>query len=231
MRHAISAAILLAFAGAGIAAPDYTDTAQVISATPIIERVTEQRQDCVPDNAGAPRERSLVGPVVGGVAGALLGNQVGHGSGRAAATAGGAIAGAFIGDRVGNADSDRGGAQRCRIVETTRDMVRGYSVVYRYNGREITTTMPYNPGGTVRVAVGIADGPSSGAPAPTMREVSAPPPPPSYNYPPPPPAPGQSGYRYSQLRVEIAGANPDPKARRELISSSRFFLTVPCVDR
>ena len=77
--------------------------------TPIIERVTDQRQECVPDTAYAPapaRERSLVGPIVGGVAGGVLGNQVGRGSGRTA-TAAGAIAGTVIGDRVGNADSDR----------------------------------------------------------------------------------------------------------------------------
>jgi hypothetical protein len=44
--------------------PDYTDYAQVISSTPTIERVTDQRQECVPDTAYAPapaRERSLVG--------------------------------------------------------------------------------------------------------------------------------------------------------------------------
>lgn len=205
MRIAILATMPLALAGAAIAAPDYTDTAQVISSTPILERVIEQRQECVPEPAAAPapRERSLVGPIVGGVAGAVVGSQVGRGSGRTAATAGGAIAGTIIGDRVGNADSDRVAAapptQRCRIVETTRDTVRGYSVVYRYNGRDITTNMPYNPGSTVRVAVGIADGPYPGTPpqqpagamgTTTVREVSTTPP------PPPPPTSGGYQYRY-----------------------------------
>ena len=202
MKKSIAAAVLLAFAQTGIAAPDYTDTAQVISSTPIIERVTEQRQECGPVAAApAPqRERSLVGPIVGGVAGGVLGNQVGRGSGRTAATAAGAIAGAIVGDRVGNADADRSVSvqptQHCRIVETQRDLVRGYAVVYRYNGRDITTNMPYNPGSTVRVAVGIADGPQAGYPAPqpagtvgttTVREVSTtpqpPPPPGAYQYP------------------------------------------------
>ena len=186
MRNAISAAVLLAFASAGVAAPDYTDTAQVISSTPIIERVTEQRQECAPVAAApAPaRERSLVGPIVGGVAGGALGSQVGRGSGRTAATVGGAVVGTIIGDRVGNADVDQRAAaqptQQCRTVESTRDLVRGYTVVYRYNGRDITTNMPYNPGSTVRVAVGIADGPPAGTAAPvgtaTVREYSAPPP-------------------------------------------------------
>ena len=197
MRNAISAAVFLAFAGSAIAAQDYTDTAQVVSSTPIIERVTEQRQECTPVAAApAPaRERSLVGPIVGGVVGGALGSQVGRGTGRTVATVGGAVAGTVIGDQVGNADANRAATaqptQHCRIVESTRDMVRGYTVVYRYNGRDITTTMPYNPGPTVRVAVGIADGPPAGTAAPvgttTVREVSAPP-------PPPPGTPG--GYRY-----------------------------------
>ncbi|HKA44312.1 MAG TPA: glycine zipper 2TM domain-containing protein [Burkholderiales bacterium] len=212
MKIAISAAILLAMADAGIAAPDYTDTAQVIAATPIIERVSEPRTECFTEPASAPappRDRSLVGPVVGGVAGAVIGNQVGHGSGRAAATAAGAIAGTIIGDRVGNSDAQTAGTQpvqRCRTVETVREVVKGYNVVYRYNGRDITTTMPYNPGSVVRVAVGIADGPPASPPpaAPAgsnVREVStsAPLPPPGYNYPPqPPPAPSGNtgGYQY-----------------------------------
>src|SRR5262245_58617448 len=127
MKKAISAAVLLAFANSGFAA-DYTDTAQVISSTPMIERVTEQRQECTPVAAApAPAQRSLVGPIVGGVAGGLLGSQVGRGSGRTAATAAGAIAGTVIGDQVGNADANRSAAappqQQCRLVESTRDMV------------------------------------------------------------------------------------------------------------
>ena len=140
--------MLSALASVCVAAPDYTDTAQVISSTPIIERVTDQRQECVPDNAGAPapaRERSLVGPVVGGVAGGVLGSQVGRGSGRTAATAAGAIAGTIIGDRVGNADSDRVATappmQRCRIVEPAR-LVRGRSCTATTVA--IPTSMPYN---------------------------------------------------------------------------------------
>ena len=188
-------------------AADYTDTARVVSATPIVERVREPRQECT---AEAPpqipqAERSVIAPIIGGVAGALLGSTVGRGSGRDAATAAGAIVGAIVGDRVANPDSERsmagsvvGGAaggllgaqvgqgngrtaaaaagtivgavagdrvdnrpvaeapiQRCRTVETIRESTRGYSVVYHYNGRDITTTLPYDPGPTVKVSVGV----------------------------------------------------------------------------
>jgi len=269
MRTAVSAALLLAFAGRGIAAQDLTDTAQVISSTPIVERVSEPRQECWQDAAGAPapaQERNVVAPIIGGVAGALLGSQVGRGSGRTAATAAGAVAGTLIGDRVANPDSDRpvtgavvggatggllgaqvgsgsgrnaaaaagaiGGAmigdrvqnpqsasaqpgQRCRTVETTREVVKGYTVVYRYAGRDITTTLPYNPGSTVLVGVGVVDNapaatyPPPGAVAPNARDASARTPPQggygypprepqgSYGYPPPAPAPvnNTGGYR------------------------------------
>lgn len=197
---AISGSVLFALANLGFAATDFTDTAQVVSATPIMERITEQRQECTPVAAAPARERSLVGPIVGGVAGGLVGSQVGRGSGRTAATAAGAIAGTIIGDQVGNADANRVAtaqpAQQCRMVETSRDVVRAYNVIYRYNGRDISTTMPYHPGNTVRVAVGVAaDGPPAGTPPPppgsmsttTVREVSTstppPPPPGAYRYP------------------------------------------------
>ena len=44
--------------------------------------------------------------------------------------------------------------------------MRGYRVVYRYNGRDIATTMPYDPGHTVRVSVGVVDSiPPAAAPS------------------------------------------------------------------
>jgi len=215
-RMLTAGAVALAAAATAGAAPDYTEIAPVISATPIVERVIEPRQECVQEAVPA-RERNVVAPLVGGVAGAMLGSQIGRGSGRTAATAAGALAGTVIGDRMANPDSDRpatgalaggvagsllgaqvgsgsgrnaaaaagaiGGAmigdrvqnpqmaggqpvQRCRTVDAPRDIVRGYTVVYRYNGRDVTTTMPYHPGSTVRVAVGIVDGPPAGTPPP-----------------------------------------------------------------
>ena len=120
---------------------------------------------------------SLTGALVGGGAGALLGNQVGQGSGRTAATAAGAIGGSIVGDRLMSSPPPQQVAQgqmqmqqgqfvqqaqipvdNCRTVDgATREMLRGYSVVYRYNGRDITTTVPYHPGNSIRIAVGAMD--------------------------------------------------------------------------
>ncbi len=133
-------------------------------------------------------ERSMAGSVVGGAAGGLLGAQVGQGNGRSAAAAAGAIAGAVAGDRIDNRVAYGAPAQSCRTVETMRETIRGYSVTYHYNGRDVTTTLPYDPGPTVRVGIGIIDAsaaPTAALPVPRPvrygppRHVSAVPP---YDY-------------------------------------------------
>jgi len=252
-KSALFAAVVMALAGKGQAATDLIDTAQVISSTPIVERIYEPRQACGPVAAApAPsRERSVAGPIVGGIAGAILGAQVGRGSGRTAATAAGAVVGTIVGDRVANPESDRpvggavvGGAaggllgaqvgrgsgsaaaagagavvgavagdrvqnpqqvaaapaQQCRTIQSTRDVVRGYTVVYRYYDRDITTTLPYDPGPTVRVGVGVIDNaPAAAAPTPAIMgsDVRGAGPAPVSNVPPAPvSATGGYPYRY-----------------------------------
>lgn len=174
MRTLTTVIVALATSGTAAAATDFTDTARVISTTPITERVVEPRQECTTENTPAPQERtataegnrSYAGAIIGGVAGALLGHQVGKGRGNTAATAAGAIAGSVIGDRIDNRQTVSAPAypvERCRTVETTREVVKGYTVVYRYNGRDVATTLPYDPGQTVRVGVGVVDEHRQGA--------------------------------------------------------------------
>lgn len=106
--------------------------------------------------ANPDSNRSATGSIVGGIAGALLGSQVGGGSGNKAATAAGGVAGVLIGDRVANSDQPRSEqVERCREVENARDVIKGYTVIYRYNGQEATTTLPYQPGDTVKVGVSL----------------------------------------------------------------------------
>ena len=145
-------ALTVAFTGGGAyAASDFVDTAQVISAKPIIERVADTRQECtpVPQKSGGS---NVVAPIIGGVVGGLIGHQVGQGSGQTAATivgaTGGAVAGSAIGNRAGSQPE-----QQCRTVETSREVVNGYDVVYRYNGRDVNVALPYNPGSTIKVGV------------------------------------------------------------------------------
>lgn len=208
MKNRLWVAALALSCGSAYAA-DFTDTARVVSSTPIYERITEPKRECWTETVqAAPRERSIGGAVVGGVAGAVLGGQIGRGSGNTAATGAGAVAGAVIGDQVANPDSNRsatgavvggvagavlgsqvgGGTgkkvataaggiagavigdrvanpdqprteqvERCRDVESSREVLKGYNVTYRYNGQDITTTLPYQPGSTIRVGVSVVD--------------------------------------------------------------------------
>lgn len=149
----ITAAILALTGASAYAASDFFDTAQVVSSTPIIERVSEPRQEC--EAAPPPQKNtSVIAPIIGGVLGGLLGHQVGRGSGQTAATivgaAGGAVAGNMVGNRVGAQP-----AQQCRTVESSREVVNGYNVVYRYNGRDVNVALPYDPGSTIKVGVGV----------------------------------------------------------------------------
>ncbi len=155
MKHqSITALAVALISSSAYAASDFVDTAQVISSTPIIERVSDARQECTP--APAPqRSGGIVAPIIGGVVGGLLGHQVGQGSGQTAATivgaTGGAVAGSVIGDRAGTQSP----SQNCRTIESSRDVVNGYDVVYRYNGRDVNVKLPYNPGNTITVGVSI----------------------------------------------------------------------------
>lgn len=152
MRHQFITALAVALAGGNAyGANDFVDTAQVVSSTPIMERVSEPRQEC--DTAPvAQKNTNLLAPIIGGIVGGLLGHQVGRGRGQTAGTivgaAGGAVAGTMIGNRTGAQP-----AQRCRTVESMREVINGYDVVYRYNGRDVNVALPYDPGSTIKVGV------------------------------------------------------------------------------
>ena len=146
--------------------PEYfNDRARVLSSTPIYQQVNEPRRECWTDTVGGDyrREpRSYGGALIGGVVGGLLGNTVGQGNGRTAAAAVGAVTGALVGDNISNNGRSYGYAQprqveRCQTRDHYRQVVSGYSVVYRYRGRNMRTTLPYNPGRFIDVNVAVAE--------------------------------------------------------------------------
>lgn len=173
--------ILAAAVSSGTAwAADFVDTAKVISSAPIYERVSEPKQECWYETISstgtvtksAPvEERSIGGALVGGIIGGVVGSQIGAGEGRTAATAAGAIAGAIIGDRAGNQPGQQEQQtsqapqvreeRHCRQVESFREVIRGYDVIYRYKGQDVTTKLPYQPGDTVRVGISVMSDNSS----------------------------------------------------------------------
>jgi uncharacterized protein YcfJ len=179
MTSRTSSLALAVLAACGIQsanAVDFTDVAPVVGSAPIYERINAPRQECwneqvttyqpAPSSGGSP-----LGAIIGGIAGGVLGHQVGSGRGNAAATGVGAVAGAVIGDKVdpngGVFGGNNGNAtvaqnqvvQRCRTVDNWQEVVRGYNVTYRYNGRDTTVRMAYDPGPNVNVAVGVIQDP------------------------------------------------------------------------
>lgn len=169
--------LLAAVSSSSAFAADYEDTARVIASKPIYERVSEPKQECWTETVSstgtvtksAPvEEHSIGGALIGGVIGGVVGSQIGQGNGTTVATGAGAIAGAIIGDRVANKNAQQQAQttqvpqtreeRHCRQVDNFRDVIRGYDVTYRYNGHDITTRMPSQPGETVRVSITVLGG-------------------------------------------------------------------------
>lgn len=144
----------------------FHDTAWVVARTPVYEEVNTPRRECWTEQVGyeySSPSRSYTGAVLGAVAGGILGNQIGKGTGKTVATAVGAATGAIVGDNIDN-DGHRGQQvssrpvleERCRVVDQWERRLTGYNVVYRYQGREYTAFLPYDPGNSVRVRVQVS---------------------------------------------------------------------------
>ena len=139
--------------------------ARVVSSEPVYETIREPQTQCWTETVGhnpyRSQRESSGGAVLGAIAGGLIGSTVGNGNGRIAAAAVGAATGAVIGDRHDR--YDRAPAtrvvERCRSTDDIRQVISGYQVRYRYEGREYMTELPYDPGRFVnlRVTVSVID--------------------------------------------------------------------------
>ncbi len=139
-------------------AASYAAQARVVSAVPVRQVVASApRQECWTEYEESRGGNRAAGAVIGGIAGGLIGHQFGSGSGNTAATIAGTIGGAAVGNEV--ARRQGGGepraVERCRTVSDYRDRVVGYDVVYRFQGREFTARLPYDPGPDLPVNVTI----------------------------------------------------------------------------
>lgn len=141
----------------------FSDTARVVSSTPVYDEVNEPRTECWTERTGYRYERddrSYGGAVLGALVGGVVGHQFGKGNGNKAATAAGAAIGAITGDNIDN--TDRRGyrrpveEQRCRTVDHWNRRVAGYDVVYRYKGEEYSTFLSYDPGPSLRLRVSVS---------------------------------------------------------------------------
>jgi len=146
------------------AAVDYTDTARVVDAQPIIEQ--QARQECHTETVQVQQQAQgaaqggpdYTGAAIGGVAGGVIGNQVGGGNGKTVATALGAVVGALTGFNMQNQQNANAGAQapqQARQVCTNNavPVTTGYRVRYSYLGKEGSTVTRSQPGQTIQVGV------------------------------------------------------------------------------
>ena len=139
-----------------VASPGYVDAGYQPQPAPSSERTV---------GAG-----TVLGAIIGGVVGHQFGNSSG---GRDRGTAAGVVLGGIVGNQIENSPSaapqpqyagparvdyipETRTVQRCRTVYDNRDEVTGYNVAYRYQGRDYTTRMAYDPGATMAVQVNLA---------------------------------------------------------------------------
>ena len=165
-------AALLAASGAAQAGrghgDGFTTRAKVLASTPVYETINEPRRECWTETVGYETQgyresNNTGGAIIGAIAGGLVGSTVGKGNGKVAAAAVGAATGAVVGDRW----NDRGDShayeerpvERCRVTDNYRQEIVGYDVTYRYNGRNFSTRLPYDPGEwlSLNVSFSVAD--------------------------------------------------------------------------
>jgi uncharacterized protein YcfJ len=174
----VAASLAAALAGATGAAQagTYGDTARVVSATPVRQRIEVPRQECRVEQVAMVEERRTVsgdrpsgaGAVLGAIVGGVIGHQFGNSTaGRDHGTAAGAVVGGLVGnsierDRVAEGTEtyvDRTpvtrDVERCRTVMDSQERVVAYDVRYEYNGREFDTRLAYDPGPQMPVNVEV----------------------------------------------------------------------------
>jgi uncharacterized protein YcfJ len=162
---------LLAASGAAQASrghdDGFTTRAKVLASTPVYETINEPRRECWTETVGyetrSTREGGSGGAVLGAIAGGLIGSTVGKGDGRVAAAAVGAATGAVVGDRMQQGgtryESVPQQVERCQTHDNFRQVISGYDVRYRFEGREYATRLPYDPGKwlTLNVSFTVAE--------------------------------------------------------------------------
>jgi uncharacterized protein YcfJ len=107
----------------------YSEWAPVISSTPVVEHMSQPREECFTERVTNYEERRV----------------------------GGISLGAFETSTNYVVPVTRD-VQRCRTVDQTTDVVQGYDVRYRYNGREYVTRTATDPGNRIRVDVSVLPG-------------------------------------------------------------------------
>ena len=127
VRSAVALAAAVVATGAPVARADsFSEWAPVISSTPIVQRVSQPREECWTESITTTETRRLSGITIGALDTST--------------------------NVVVPVTRD---IQRCRTVESYTDVVQGYDVRYRYQGREYMTRTSTDPGNRIRVDVNV----------------------------------------------------------------------------
>lgn len=137
-------------------------SARVVDVQPMVRYVTvnRPRQECWDEIVREPvRPYGVAGPTVAGtIVGAAIGRQFGSGNDRDALTLIGAVAGGAVAHqravRNGAGATREVTVQRCEVVDerVTEQVVDGYLVTYRLDGRNYTMRADRHPGAWVQLA-------------------------------------------------------------------------------
>lgn len=160
MKNSLFVAIALV-SGAAQAQTTYI-YAPVRSTVVIQEQVLSPRKVC--ETRTVQREvvqqaPTYGGALVGGIAGGAVGSLFGQGDGKLLATALGAALGSHVGHAQDNPSSrtvEPVSVTDCKTVDTLESRVSGYRVTYEYAGQLYETTLPRDPGPTLKVAVSVS---------------------------------------------------------------------------
>jgi len=104
----------------------YSEWAPVISSTPVVERVAQPHEQCWMETVRTNEVHRVAGIQLG-----LLDTST---------------------NMIVPVTRD---VQQCRTVDQALDVVQGYDVRYRYQGREYVTRTPTDPGSRIRVDVSV----------------------------------------------------------------------------
>ena len=113
----------------GQSGASYSEWVPVISTTPVVERINQPREECTTERVTNYENRRV----------------------------GGISLGAFETSTNFVVPVTRD-VQRCRTVDQVTEVVQGYDVRYRYNGREYVTRTTTDPGTRIRVDVSVLPG-------------------------------------------------------------------------
>jgi len=108
----------------------FSEWAPVLSSTPVVERVAQPREQCWTERVRTNEVRRVAGIQLG-----LLDTST---------------------NVVVPVTRD---VQQCRTVDQAVDVVQGYDVRYRYQGRDYVTRTPTDPGSRIRVDVSVLASP------------------------------------------------------------------------